>query len=121
LLDGRVTLQSFAEKRLKDPALLDLMKKTRVVRAPEFVDRYPETMPTSITVTTKTGRSYKKQVDIPLGHPLHRMSDQEVEEKFRVLARGRLDRGRIGKLLDAIWTLDRAEDVSKIVGLVKVA
>jgi 2-methylcitrate dehydratase len=121
LLDGRVTLQSFSEKRLRDPALLDLMKKTRVVRAPEFVDRYPDAMPTSITITTKTGRSYKKQVDIPLGHPLHRMSDREVEEKFRDLARGRLDRTRMAKLLDAIWALDRAEDVGKTVGLLKVA
>ncbi|HEX2056413.1 MAG TPA: hypothetical protein VHF07_07960, partial [Nitrospiraceae bacterium] len=121
LLDGKVTLQSFGEKRLKDPALLDLMKKTRVVRTPEFINRYPNAMPTSITVTTKTGRSYKKQVDIPLGHPLHRMSDQEVEEKFRNLVRGRLDRGRIGKLLDAIWTLDRAEDMSRIMSLLKMA
>jgi 2-methylcitrate dehydratase len=121
LLDGRVTLQSFGEKRLKDPALLDLMKKTRVVRAPEFVDRYPETMPTGITVTTQAGRSYKKQVDIPLGHPLHAMSDREVEEKFRDLARGRLDRTRIDRLLDAIWTLDQAKDLGSIMGLLRVS
>jgi 2-methylcitrate dehydratase len=121
LLDGRVTLQSFGERRLQDPAVLDLMKKTRVVRAPEFVDRYPEVMPTSIGVTTRAGRSYKKQVDIPLGHPLHAMSDREVEDKFRALARGRLDRARMSKLLDAIWTLDQAKDLGRIMYLLKVS
>lgn len=120
LLDGRVTLQSFGEKRLKDPALLDLMKKTRVVRAPEFVDRYPEIMPTSIAVRTQAGRAYKKQVDIPLGHPLHAMSDREVEDKFRALARGRLERGRMGKLLDAVWMLDQAKDLGRVVDLLRV-
>jgi 2-methylcitrate dehydratase len=121
LLDGRVTLQSFGEKRLRDPALLDLMKKIRVVRAPEFAGRYPDAMPTGITVTTQAGRSYKKQVEIPLGHPLHAMSDREVEGKFRDLARGRLDRRRIDRLLDAIWTLEQAKDVGGIMGLLKVS
>jgi 2-methylcitrate dehydratase len=120
LLDGRVTLPSFGEKRLRDPVLLDLMKKTRVVRAAEFIDRYPDAMPTRITVTTETGRSYKKQTDIPLGHPLQPMSDREVAEKFLRLARGRLDRSRTATLVEAIWTLDEAKDLSGIMGLLKV-
>lgn len=120
LLDGRVTLQSFSEKRLGDPTLRDLMKKIRVVREVEFVDRYPEAMPTRLTVRTQVGRSYRKQVDIPLGHPLHRMSDREVEDKFRRLAQGRLDRTRIAQLLDVVWTLDQAKDLGRMVSLLKV-
>jgi 2-methylcitrate dehydratase len=121
LRDGRVTLHSFSEKRLEDPALRELMKKTRVVREPEFVDRYPASMPTRITVRTEAGRSYRKQVDIPLGHPLHPMTDREVEDKFRRLAQGRLDRRRITKLLEAVWTLEQAKDLSGLVSLLKVA
>jgi 2-methylcitrate dehydratase len=117
LIDGRVTLQSFSEKRLKDPALRDLMKKIRVVRETAFVDRYPEAMPTSLTARTQAGRSYRKQVDIPLGHPLHRMSDREVEDKFRRLAQGRLDRAKIAQLLDVVWTLDQAKDLGRMVSL----
>jgi 2-methylcitrate dehydratase PrpD len=60
-------------------------------------------------------------VDIPLGHPLHAMSDREVEDKFRALARGRLDRARMSRLLDALWALDQAKDVSRIVDVLKVA
>ncbi len=120
LLDGRVTLQSFSEKRLGDPTLHELMKKIRVVREAEFVDRYPETMPTRLTARTPAGRSYMKQVDIPLGHPRHRMSDREVEDKFRRLASGRLDRSRIAELLDLVWALDQAKDLGKLITLLKV-
>ena len=119
LRDGRVNLHSFSEKRLGDPALRELMKKTRVVREPEFVDRYPESMPTRITVRTQAGRSYRKQADIPLGHPLHPMSDREVEDKFRRLVQGRLPRLRMSKVLDAVWTLDQAKDLSGLISLLK--
>ena len=120
LLDGRVTLHSFNEKRLGDPALRDLMKKIRVVREAAFVDRYPEAMPTRLTARTQAGRSYMKQVDIPLGHPLNRMSDREVEDKFRRLAQGRLDRARIAHLLDVVWTLDQTKDLGRMISLLKV-
>ncbi|MDZ4854224.1 MAG: MmgE/PrpD family protein [Nitrospirota bacterium] len=120
LLDGKVTLRSFDEKRLTDSALHELMQKVRVVPQPEFVDRYPETMATRITVRTKEGKHYVKQVDYPLGHPQHRMSDQQVEDKFRRLATGKLDRARMQKVIDMVWQLDRLKDVGALMPLLKV-
>lgn len=120
LLDGKVTFRSFEGKRLTDPALHELMQKVRVVPEPEFVGRYPETMATRITVRTKGGGNYVKQVDYPLGHPQHRMSDQEVEDKFRRLAVGRLDRARMTKVIDAVWKLDQLKDVGALLPLLKV-
>ncbi len=120
LLDGKVTLRSFDEKRLTDSALHELMQKVRVVPQPEFVGRYPETMATRITVRTKEGKHYVKQVDYPLGHPQHRMSDQQVEDKFRRLATGKLDRARMQKVIDMVWQLDRLKDVGALMPLLKV-
>ncbi len=120
LLDGKVTLRSFDDKRLTDPALHELMQKVRVVPQPEFVGRYPETMATRITVRTKAGNHYVKQVDYPLGHPKHRMSDQEVEDKFRRLAAGKLDRARMTKVIDVVWKLDQLKDVGALMPLLKV-
>lgn len=120
LLDGRVTLNSFSENRLQDPSLRELMKKVRVVREPEFVNRYPDAMPTRITIRTMAGQAYSKQVDIPLGHPRHPMSDRDVENKFRRLASGRLDRSRINELIDVVWKLDRMKDITRLITLLKV-
>ncbi|OQW32931.1 MAG: hypothetical protein A4E19_06160 [Nitrospira sp. SG-bin1] len=120
LLQGHVTLQSFGPKRLQDPVLRDLMKKIRVVQQPEFVGRYPKTMPTRITVKTGAGKTYVSQVDLPVGHPGNPMSDQDLEAKFRRLAAGRLSRSRIDRLIEFIWTLDRVGDIGTLMPLLRV-
>lgn len=120
LLDGRVTLQSFGPKRLQDPVIRDLMKKIRVVQQPEFVDRYPRTMPTRLTVKTEAGKTSMKQVDVPPGHPGNPMSDRDLEAKFRRLAAGRLDPARVDRLIRFVWTLDRVRDVGALMPLLKV-
>ncbi|HJT22822.1 MAG TPA: MmgE/PrpD family protein [Nitrospira sp.] len=117
LLDGAVSLQSFGPERLKDAALRELMKKVRVVRVPEFEDRYPHTMPTRITVRTREGKTYTRQKDVPLGHPGHPMSDGDLEVKFRRLARGRLDRVRCDRLIRFVWKLDQVKDIGALMPL----
>ena len=121
LLDGKVTLRSFEAKRLADPVLHELIQKVRVVPQPEFVGRYPQTMPTRLTVRTKTGKDYVKQVDYPLGHPKNPMSDHEIEDKFRRLAVGKFDRDRMKKVIDVVWKLDQLNDVSSLMPLLKVS
>jgi 2-methylcitrate dehydratase len=120
LLDGRLSLHSFSPKRLRDPALHELMKKIRVVRQPEFVDRYPETMPTRITARTAAGNTYMKQMDVPLGHPCNPMPDRDLESKFRRLASGRLDRAEIDRLIGFVWTLDQVKDIGTLMPLMRV-
>lgn len=120
LLDGKVTLRSFEAKRLADPALHELMQKVRVVPLPEFMARYPQAMPTRISVRTKAGKDYVQQVDYPLGHPKKRMSDHEVEDKFRLLATGNIDRARLKKVVDMVWKLDRLKDVGLLMPLLRV-
>ena len=120
LLDGTVTLKSFDEQRLADPAVHALMAKIRVVEQAEFTGWYPQAMPTRITVRTASGKEYVKQVDFPLGHPRNPMSDREVEEKFRSLAAGTLNRARAGKLIETVWRLETLKDIGALFPLLKV-
>lgn len=120
LLDGAVTLKSFGPARLADPALHRLMQKVRVVPLEDFLGRYPQAMPTRVAVRTVAGKAYAEEVDYPLGHPRHPMSDREVEEKFRALAGGRLERRRADKVIDAVWRLDRLTDIGELMPLLKV-
>ena len=119
LLDGKVTLHSFEPKRIADEVLTQLMQKTRVVSVPEFNGRYPQAMPTRITVRTKVGNRYVRQIDYPLGHPKHPMSDRDLEEKFRLLASGKLERARMKRLIDLVWTLDQVKDISLLISLLR--
>ncbi|MCS6319433.1 MAG: MmgE/PrpD family protein [Nitrospira sp.] len=120
LLDGRTTLHSFDPDRLRDPALHELMKKVRVVPQPEFAGRYPETMPTRLTLRTTRGNVYVRQTDIPLGHPGNPMSDQDVEEKLRVLASRRIGRARVEKLIGLVWALEQETDIATLMPLLRV-
>ncbi len=121
LLDGTVTVGSFEPKRLSDPKLRALMQKVRVVEQDEFIGWYPKAMPTRVTVRTASGNEYVKQVDYPLGHPRHPLSDREIEEKFRSLAAGLFARARAGQVIDMVWRLESLEDVGKLMPLLKVS
>lgn len=120
LLDGRVTLHSFDSKRLRDPALHEVMKKIRVVPQPEFFGRYPAAMPTRITVRTATGKVYERQVNIPLGHPDNPMSDRDVENKLRRLASRRVGRAQVERLIGFVWNVEEERDIAKLMPLLRV-
>ena len=120
LLDGTVTLRSFEGKRMDDPILQALIHKVSVVQQPEFIGRYPEAMPTRLTVRTTSGKTYMAQRDYPLGHPKHAMSDREVEEKFSLLTAGQLAPTQARKLIEVIGDLDKVRDMSVLMPLLKV-
>jgi hypothetical protein len=48
------------------------------------------------------------------------MSDHAVEDKFRQLAAGKLDRTRAKKVIDSVWKLDRVKDISAVMPLLKM-
>ena len=121
LLDGQVTLQSFSPQRLRDSVVRELMKKVRVVREADFVDRYPAAMPTRITVRTREGKTYTKQKDLPLGHPGNPMSDQELEGKFRRLVDRRLGRTRTEDLIRLVWRLEQMKDIGTMMPLLRMS
>jgi len=45
------------------------------------------------------------------------MSDKELEDKLRTAAAGWNPRHNISPLIDAIWTLDKSNDVSELAAL----
>jgi 2-methylcitrate dehydratase len=120
LMDGVVTRRSFDKKRLADSALSSLIHKIRVIPQPEFMDRYPQAMPTRVTVRTQSGKKYMTQVDYPLGHPRNPMPDHQVEDKFHKLTAGQLDRARARQVIDLVWQLDRVKDIGTLMPLLTV-
>ncbi len=120
LLEGRVTLNAFSPRHLKSPALHELMKKIRVVVEPEFNGRYPREMPTRLTIRTTTGREYRTEIGLPVGHPEHPMSDEQIENKFRQLSGRRLNRKRQEQIIALVWDLERLKNVSALIPLLEV-
>ena len=117
LLEGKIDNSTYSEKKFRDPKILGFLKKITVVEDRTLSAMYPEAVANRVTVKLSTGKVVSKQIDYHKGHPKNPMSDGEVEEKFQNLTRRILDKSRARRILDAVWNLERAKDVSKVVSI----
>ena len=115
LLERKVDNSTYTERKFRDPKILEFLKKITVVEDRTLSLRYPEAVANRVTVRLSSGRVVSKQVDYHKGHPKNPMSDAEVEEKFQRLTRKYLDKNRTRRILDAVWNLEKAKDVAKLV------
>jgi 2-methylcitrate dehydratase len=118
LADGEVTERQFAPARFTDPALLELVAKTRVHRDALLNQRYPRGIPNRLTVTLADGRQLVREVEFPRGHALNPMTDAEVEQKFRRLVEPRLGKEKADRILAACWNLEKLKAAGELVRLV---
>jgi 2-methylcitrate dehydratase len=90
-----------------------------VVADPEIEKVFPALQRVVVTITTTDGRTFTKRLDYPKGDPRNPLSDAEIEEKFAALAEGVLSERAQKKLKEAIWNLEKAGSVSKLMALMK--
>jgi 2-methylcitrate dehydratase len=117
LLDGEVTQASFAEGRLRDPAVQELMRKVKVIEAPALSAMYPEGAPGRVTIAMRSGESHVAEVRYPKGHEKNPMTDGEIEEKFTELCAARLSAEQRKKVIGTLWQLEAMEDVRTLTAM----
>lgn len=111
LTDGTISPAQFAPARIDDPSLQSLIGRVRVIEDPALTAQYPDGIPTILDVTLKSGARHSVRVDYPRGHYGNPMTDQEVEEKFRLQTQGLLAGDQQAEVLARAWELDRLNDV----------
>ncbi len=114
LLDGDVKRSSFNAAKLKDKRILDLVDKITIAEDPALNSAYPEGIPNDLHVTLEDGRTLRKRVDFPRGHNRNPMTDEEVEKKFRMQAKGVVSPKTADKILELAWGMDKLKDVSPL-------
>ena len=117
LIDKRLTPSSFGNARLWSPELRALLPRIEVVTNDEFTAAYqrlPVEHRTRVTVTLKDGKRTVGEAGGDKGDLSQPKTDAEIEDKFRALAEGVLGAKRVDAVIDAVWKLDGAEDVSRI-------
>jgi 2-methylcitrate dehydratase len=119
LVDRQVTPAQFEMSKIMDETIRAQLGKVEVIADPEIEKVFPALQRVIVTITTTDGRSFTKQLDYPKGDPRNPLSDQEIEEKFAALADGVLSPKAQKKLKDAIWNLEKAGSVSKLMALMK--
>jgi len=116
LIDGDVTLDSFSDTKLRDESILGLVAKTRILRDADLTARYPRGIPNRLVVTLTDGKQLVAENEFPRGHDQNPMTDEEVEAKFRRLAKGRLDEARANRVLELCRKLDQLPTINELMG-----
>ncbi len=115
--EGRVTPLEFKEEKIWDERLRAQMAKVKVVANDEFEKVFPAKQCTRVTITTTDGRKMTREVDVPKGDHRDPMTDEELQVKFDALAEAVMTEKRRGELRDAVSSLDKLDDVGKLMAL----
>lgn len=116
MFDGDLTNDSYAPEKLHDPVILALMRKITVKADPAFDKPSGNAPTTRITTVLRDGQRLIHQVDNMPGFPGQPMSRADVERKFRGNVGKRWPQQRVDDVLQALWGLDRMEDVGTLLG-----
>ena len=114
MLDGSIDNDSYAPDKLHDPHVLALMRKITVKEDPAFATLTVNVPPTRLTATLADGGHLTRLVDSMPGFPGQPMSRADVERKFHSNVGNRWPQERSDEVLQALWKLDRADDLSSL-------
>jgi len=114
LIDGEVTNKQFEPERFTDPKIWKFLEDVKVERNAELSALYPGAVANIVHVDLSDGRRLTKRVDYPLGHAKNPLKDSEVEGKFRSLVEPKVGEERATRIIDQVWKLDEAENVSEL-------
>jgi 2-methylcitrate dehydratase len=117
---GRVDQGHFDDRYIFDPQLLELTGRVKVERSEEAERRVPEAMLCYLDVVTKSGQKYSAEVPYHKGHYRNPMSDAEVEEKFRSLAKDLLSPDQTDALLEMLWHLEEVEHIGEVIRMTRI-
>ncbi len=119
VLDGHVLVDQFKEERLSEPRVLDLARRVEFVLDPEIDATYPEKFASKVEIILKDGRSLWFRVDCPKGSPENPMNAEEIQGKFKSLARGVKDDKSVASILEFYGDLERQKSLFPLIALLK--
>jgi len=120
LVDGMVTPLQFREERVLDKSLIPVMDKVKVVANEEFESLFPKYQPSRVTITTVSGDSFSKRVDVPKGDPRDPMTEDEIAVKFNALGKEVVGEERCEQLRKVIMGLEKESSVDRLLELMCV-
>jgi 2-methylcitrate dehydratase PrpD len=112
LLTGKAGVDQFTDACVNDAAVRALRGKITVVRDASFANTSA-----SVDIVTADGKTHKLSTAAARGSDANPMTDKDLEEKLRTAAASWNPRHDIARLIDAIWTVDKSEDVSNLAPL----
>jgi 2-methylcitrate dehydratase len=120
LLYGTIDDRFYDDPYLHDQRLLDLVSRVHCFPSDEADLHEKEYNLCDLEIILKSGERKSVRVDYHRGHWKNPMTDAEMEEKFRSLARRHLSAEKVDALLRHLWTLEDISNVGTLLEMTKV-
>lgn len=101
-----------------DPRIWRLADRVELIHDPSLDAYWPVTMPSIVTVKTRSGAVYEERVDSAKGTPENPVTGDEIREKYRRLAGTVLPQGKVKKVEAAVDGLGDS-GVEELAGLLR--
>jgi 2-methylcitrate dehydratase len=119
LMYGEIAEHYYEDPYLHDERLLGLVSRVRCIHSEEADRHEREYNLCDFEIVLKSGQRKSIRVEYHRGHPKNPMTDAEMEEKFRSLARKHLPAERIDALLRQLWALETAPGVGPLIEMTR--
>jgi len=116
-LDGKLEISTFTDEKANQPQVQDALGKVKVI----IDESIPEPGPyCPVSVELKNGTRHSYTAKIAKGDPRNPMTEAEVMGKFRGNARLVIAEKTTEAVIDAVKRLERVDNVTTIVDLLRV-
>jgi 2-methylcitrate dehydratase PrpD len=112
LVHGKTGIDQFTDACVNDPRVKALRRKVEVLRDETF-----STIAAAVEITGADGGVYHLSQTAARGSDANPMSDENLEQKLRTAAASWNPKADVAPLIDAVWSLDKSEDVSRLASL----
>jgi 2-methylcitrate dehydratase PrpD len=120
LLEGSVSTHHFSPSRIKDPILLSLMEKVRMVADPSLAEGgYRDHYGATIRIKTEKGETLTENISVPKGHPQNPLSNEDLIRKYRECAKSTLSEKQIESSMDGVMNLEKIDTVEPMMKSIK--
>lgn len=112
---GKMDLDSVTLETIQSPAVQEMLQKVEITSTPEVNALYPEKFPAIMTIELKDGTVYHDEQYYPKGDPMHPATQQEREDKFRMLMRYTFSEEHTEKTLRMCKHLEEVTNIGEFV------
>jgi len=120
LMYGTIDDHYYEDPYLHDAHLLDLVGRVHCIPSTEADLHEKDYNLCDFEIVLKSGTRKSVRVEYQRGHWKNPMTDAEMEEKFRSLARRYLPTPRVDALLRQLWNLEQLPKAAALVEMTKV-
>jgi 2-methylcitrate dehydratase len=121
LMYGTIDEHYYDDEFLRNQRLLDLVARVKVIHSDEADRRQLEGNLCELELVLKSGARKTVRVEYHRGHFKNPMTDAEIDEKFRALARRQLSAQETDALLRQLWALEDMPKAGALVEMTRVA